>query len=116
MKLEVAPETLHVAEQTKFPYVQYLERASTGDREAVLKLIEFTDQVDAAASLGHGLAFFEMARELGDANFSKIVDTLDKNKRRIVHRLFTVGSSYSPDRSEEGWEVEFPVSSKKLGS
>src|SRR5688572_15582262 len=88
---QVAEETVYVAQRNGLDYVATLARAKAGDAQAVRTLIDFSDHVDAAAALGHGVELVDLAVVLTDQQFAAVVRDDPEIRRKRVARLFEAG-------------------------
>jgi hypothetical protein len=93
-KTGVAEETLVVAKRHGLDYVATLAKAKAGDAQAVRTMIDFSDHVDAASSLGHGVELVDLAVALTDERFAGMVRDEPEIRRQTVARLFEAGFAY----------------------
>ena len=92
----VAEETVAVAQRHGVGYVATLAKAKAGDVEAVGTLLDLSDHVDAAASLGHGVALVELSVALTDQRFASLVRDASQVRRQRLAELFEAGFAYHP--------------------
>ena len=64
------PEVLTQAGDAGFDYIGKLRRAELGETEAVVALINFSVQTDAAGALAHGWVLLELREMIGNHKFS----------------------------------------------
>ena len=92
----VAEETVAVAQRRGVDYVATLAKAKAGDVEAVRTLLDLSDHVDAAASLGHGVALVDLSVALTDQRFASLVRDASYARRQRLAELFEAGFAYHP--------------------
>lgn len=63
-------EVLVVAEEARFDYIGNLRRAEAGQPDAIVALINFSSQTDAAASLAHGWVLLDLRKMIGNDKFT----------------------------------------------
>jgi len=90
----VAEETVAVAQRRGVDYLATLAKAKAGDVEAVRTLLDLSDHVDAAASLGHGVALVDLSVALTDQRFASLVRNAPRTRRQRLARLFEAGCTY----------------------
>ena len=105
---QVAEETVVVAQRNGFDYVATLTKAKAGDAAAVRTLIDFSDHVDAAAALGHGVELVDLAVVLTDQRFAAVVRDEPELRRQRVARLFEAGFAYHRQYSDDDFAKVLP--------
>ena len=114
-KIEVAEETLHQAKDQNFKYEFILDKAESGDKEAIAALLRF-DKSDAAGALGHGVVLIELADLIGDKTFADVVRVQDFKTRRAVARYLEAGVAYTTNpRLQKPIRIGFPLTASALG-
>ena len=91
----VAEETLGVAERVGFHYLEKLNAAESGDGQALAALFRFSQHVDAASALGHGVILIELAAHLGDERFAVCAAAESAEIRQLLRRLLEAGAAYT---------------------
>ena len=104
----VAEETVAVAQQHGVDYVATLAKAKAGDVEAVRTLLDLSDHVDAAASLGHGVQLVDLAVALTDQRFANLVQDAPQTRRQELAQLFEAGCSYHSRYSDGDFPKVLP--------
>jgi hypothetical protein len=69
-RIQPEREVLTVAEEARFDYMGILRRAEMGEADALVALINFSPQTDAAASLAHGWVLLDLRKMIGNGKFA----------------------------------------------
>lgn len=112
--IEVAEETLGQAPRSNFPYATYLARAERGDPDALGRLLEFSTQVDAAGSIGHGVVMVELLYLRGDQDFASALAGKSTDVKYAVFQCLDAGEAYGrneriPQPLSAGYPFTFSV-------
>jgi hypothetical protein len=87
---------LSVASDARFPYLQMLRKAESGDSSALRELIEFSVHTNAAAALAHGWVLLELRDIIGRAAFNKVVAAASPLARETALNLIETAGTYEP--------------------
>ena len=112
----VAEETVVVAQQHGVDYVATLAKAKAGDVEAVRTLLDFSDHVDAAASLGHGVELVDLAIAMTDQRFARLVQDAPQTRRQQLAELLEAGCSYHARYSDGDLTKVLPTTHDALNA
>ena len=112
----VAEETLGVAKRHGLDYVATLAKAKAGDPQAVRTLIDFSEHVDAASALGHGVELVDLAVVLTDERFAAVVRGEPEIRRQMVARLFDAGFDYHLQYSHGDFSKVLPATYAALNA
>jgi len=94
-KLVVWDETLWVAKREGLNYIEHYKKALEGSESDIKKLMEFSEEVDAASALGHGVVLYKIKnndQELFESVHSKYVEEV---WAEYIPRLLEAGEAYS---------------------
>ncbi len=89
--IEIWDETQVQACDAGLDYERLVRRASRGDADALLALIEFSPRSDAAGALGHGCVLVGLLDRVGDANFARCAARATPPARRSLNRILEYG-------------------------
>jgi hypothetical protein len=88
------PEVLTVAEEAGFDYMGNLRRAEKGEAEAIVALINFSPQTDAAASLAHGWVLLNLRKMIGSDKFANALARATNAGRKSALNSMEVAGTY----------------------
>lgn len=88
------PEVLGQASNVGLAYIPALRKAEHGDHAALVQLINFSPQTDAAGALAHGWVLLELRRIVGPAEFSAALRHASEAGRESAARIMRVASTY----------------------
>jgi hypothetical protein len=87
-------EVLTAAQEVGFDYVGNLRRAEKGETKALVTLINFSPQVDAAASLAHGWVLLDLQKITGTQKFVNSLARATMNGRKCALRDMEIAGTY----------------------
>lgn len=97
-RVSVAEETLGQARDAGVDYHGHVNKALDGSAANIAKLARLHRIMDAAASLGHGHALYDVARHVGDERFAAGVSLLTRSEAKAVFYVFQEGHGFSQDK------------------
>jgi hypothetical protein len=87
-------EVLTVAEDAGFDYIGNLRRAEKKDLDAVIALVNFSPQTDAASALAHGWVLLELQKMIGKDAFAKALSLATEPGRKSTLTIMKVAGTY----------------------
>jgi len=93
-KISVAEETLGEARDAGFDCSRVLAQAEQGDRQSIAELLRFSEHVDTASALGHGLVLIQLLNIVADRTFAEAARGESAAVRRRVADLLDAGIDY----------------------
>jgi hypothetical protein len=87
-------EVLTGAQDVGFDYLGNLRRAEKGETKAIVALINFSPQVDAAASLAHGWVLLDLQKITGREKFANSLAHATRNGRKSAVSDMEVAGTY----------------------
>ena len=86
--IAVSEGVLKLADWAKFDYRNQLDKAKTGDLEAVKALIDFHSVADGVDGINHGVTCLELIPVIGDETFASAIPVFKpKLKKLLLERL-----------------------------
>ena len=88
------PEVLTVAKEVGFDYMGNLRHAEKGEADAIIALINFSPQTDAAASLAHGWVLLDLQKMIGHDKFASALARAKTDGRKSALNSMEVATTY----------------------
>ena len=93
--IEVSPWLQAQAAKTGFPYCTVMRQAKGKNKAAIAKLIRFAYKTDDDTAVEHGIAFSQLAMELGDDFFLGFVQQQGRNQQLLVAKMLDAAMEFS---------------------
>lgn len=88
--IEISPAALKTAEWAGFKYKDVLNKAKTGDLEALKQFIDFHSVVDGTDALGHAVTCLELIPVAGDYKFAQAVQASKPKLKELLRDRLTL--------------------------
>jgi len=82
------------ARDAGFDCSRVLAQAEQGDRQSIAELLRFSEHVDTASALGHGLVLIQLLNIVADRTFAEAARGESAAVRRRVADLLDAGIDY----------------------
>jgi hypothetical protein len=88
----VGYETLDAARSRGFDYERQLALAEHGNHDALVRLLRFSPETDAAAALGHATVLVKLLQAVGDERFAEAASDVTEEVRAAAKHLLEGGA------------------------
>jgi hypothetical protein len=98
--IEVSPWLQEQAAKTGFPYCSVMRQAKDKNKVAIAKLIRFAYKTDDDTAVEHGIAFTQLALELGDDFFLEFVQQQGRDQQLLIAKMLDAAMEFSEPKLE----------------
>lgn len=93
--IEISPAALKTAEWSGFKYREVLDKAKTGDLEAIKQFLNFHRVVDGADAVGHAVSCLELIPVVGDYKYALAVQSCKPNLKLVLKARLVMAQGHT---------------------
>lgn len=91
--IEISSAVLKTAEWAGFPYMETIDKAQSGDIDAIRKFFEFSGTVDGVEALQHAVTCLELSALLADDRVGWAITRLKPRLKTVLLERFQIAQS-----------------------